>query len=222
MVTVEQGSYRVLVGSQQLEIPLVAIAADLTIALLISVDLGVAFAEVAGRELAAQLAPHDPEIVVSVATMGIPIAIEVTRSLGLDDYVILHKTPKIHLADAMAEPVQSITTAVPQRLLLDRARLDAVVGRRVAVVDDVISTGGSTKAALNLLRRVGAEPVVVGAVVTEGAQWQSYLGRDASLVRSLGAIPLFRHGSDGALVEDWEGLGGSTTAQAASGTHGDP
>ena len=58
--------------------------------------------------------------------MGIPIAIEVTRALGLDDYVILHKTPKIHLADDIAEPVRSITTAAPQRLLFDRARLEAV------------------------------------------------------------------------------------------------
>ena len=198
MVTVRQGTYKVDVGSQQLEIPLVPIADDLTIALLISVDLGVAFAEVAGGELAAQLAPFDPEIVVSVATMGIPIAIEVTRALGFDDYVILHKTPKIHLADAIGEPVRSITTAVPQRLLLDRDRLDAVVGRRV-----------------------GAEPVVVGAVVTEGAQWRSYLGEDAAIVQSLGAIPLFRHGPDGTLVEDWEGLGGSTTAEAASSTHGE-
>jgi adenine phosphoribosyltransferase len=221
MVTVPQGTYKVQVGSQELEIPLVAIADDLTIALLISVDLGVAFAEIAGGELAAKLAPYDAEIVVSVATMGIPIAIEVTRALGFDDYVILHKTPKIHLADAIAEPVRSITTAAPQRLLFDGARLDAVVGRRVAVVDDVISTGGSTKAALNLLRRVGAEPVVVGAVVTEGAQWRSYLGEDAALVQSLGAIPLFRHGPDGALVEDWEGLGGSTTADAAFTTLGE-
>jgi adenine phosphoribosyltransferase len=221
MVTVPQGTYKVQVGSQELEIPLVAIADDLTIALLISVDLGVAFAEIAGGELAAKLAPYDAEIVVSVATMGIPIAIEVTRALGFDDYVILHKTPKIHLADAIAEPVRSITTATPQRLLFDGARLDAVVGRRVAVVDDVISTGGSTKAALNLLRRVGAEPVVVGAVVTEGAQWRSYLGEDAALVQSLGAIPLFRHGPDGALVEDWEGLGGSTTADAAFTTLGE-
>ncbi len=221
MVTVRKGTYKVQVGSQELEIPLVPIADDLTIALLISVDLGVAFAEIAGGELAAKLAPYDAEIVVSVATMGIPVAIEVTRALGFDDYVILHKTPKIHLADAIAEPVRSITTAARQRLLFDRARLDAVVGRRVAVVDDVISTGGSTKAALNLLRRVGAEPVVVGAVVTEGAQWRSYLGEDASLVQSLGAIPLFRHGPDGALVEDWEGLGGSTTADAAFTTHGE-
>jgi adenine/guanine phosphoribosyltransferase-like PRPP-binding protein len=214
-VSARNGTYSVTVGSQELEIPLVAIAPDLTIALLISVDLGVAFAETAGRELAERLAPYDAEIVVSVATMGIPVAIEVTRALGFDDYVILHKTPKIHLADAIAEPVRSITTATPQRLLFDRARLWAVAGRRVAVVDDVISTGGSTKAALNLMRQVGAEPVVVGTLVTEGAQWRSYLGEDAALVQSLGSIPLFRHGKDGTLVEDWEGLGGSTTAEAA-------
>ncbi len=221
MVTVRHGTYTVAVGSQKLEIPLVPIAEDLTIALLISVDLGVAFAQRAGGELAEKLAPYDAEIVVSVATMGIPIAIEVTRALGLDDYVILHKTPKIHLADAIAEPVRSITTATDQRLLFDRARLEAVVGRRVAVVDDVISTGGSTKAALTLMRRVGAEPVVVGALVTEGGQWRSFLGEDAALVQSLGSIPLFRHGPGGRLVEDWEGLGGSTPADAASTSRGE-
>ena len=210
------GSYRVRVGSQEFDIPLVEIADDLTIALLISVDLGVGFAQTAGAELAAKLAPYDPEIVVSVATMGIPIAIEVTRALGLDDYVILHKTPKIHLQDAISEPVRSITTASVQRLLFDRARLGAVRGRRVAVVDDVISTGGSTKAALNLLREVAARPVVIGTLVTEGSNWRSFLGDDAPLVQALGAIPLFRHGADGALVEDWEGGGGSTPADAAT------
>jgi adenine/guanine phosphoribosyltransferase-like PRPP-binding protein len=210
------GTYRVRVGSQEFDIPLVEIADDLTIALLISVDLGVGFAQTAGAELAAELAPYDPEIVVSVATMGIPIAIEVTRALGLDDYVILHKTPKIHLQDAISEPVRSITTASVQRLLFDRARLGAVRGRRVAVVDDVISTGGSTKAALNLLREVDAQPVVIGTLVTEGSRWRSFLGDDAVLVRALGAIPLFRHGPDGALVEDWEGGGGSTPADAAT------
>jgi adenine phosphoribosyltransferase len=210
------GTYRVCVGSQEFDIPLVEIANDLTIALLISVDLGVGFAETAGAELAAKLAPYDPEIVVSVATMGIPIAIEVTRALGLDDYVILHKTPKIHLQDAISEPVRSITTASVQRLLFDRARLGAVRGRRVAVVDDVISTGGSTRAALNLLREVEAEPVIIGTLVTEGSHWRSFLGDDAQLVRALGAIPLFRHGRDGALVEDWEGGGGSTPADAAT------
>ena len=142
--TTERATYRTQVGSQEIVLPLVPLADDLTIALLICVDHGIGFSEQAGGELAEQLAPFGVDVVVSVATMGIPLAIEVTRALGLDDYVILHKTPKIHLGDALAEPVRSITTATPQRLLLDRARVGAVAGRRVAVVDDVISTGAST------------------------------------------------------------------------------
>jgi adenine phosphoribosyltransferase len=195
--------YRTSVGSQTLDLPLVPLSDELTIALLICVDHGVAFAETAGRELAALLAEFDPEIVVSVATMGIPLAIEVTRSLGLDDYVILHKTPKIHLGETLAEPVRSITTDAQQRLRLDPARAPALEGRRVAVVDDVISTGASTLAALNLVRRVGGEPVVIGALVTEGSGWSSVLGDDAPAVRTLGSIPVFRT-SVGQLVEDWD------------------
>ena len=157
-----------MVGSQAVELPLVPLSDDLTIALLICVDHGVAFAEVAGRELADLMRPAAPEIVVSVATMGIPLAIEASRALGLDDYVILHKTPKIHLGETWSEPVNSITTDKPQRLRMDPARVDAVRGRRVAVVDDIISTGASTLAALRLVRRIGAEPVVIGTLMTEG------------------------------------------------------
>ena len=196
-------TYKTTVGSQSVELPLVHIADGLTIALLICVDHGVAFSERSGAELAAKLAPAAPEVVVSVATMGIPLAIEVTRGLGLDDYVILHKTPKIHLGDTYVEPVRSITTGAPQTLRLDPARVDAVRGRRVAVVDDVISTGASLLAALNLLRRVDAQPVAIGAFLTEGAEWRAALGEDAERVSALGAIPLFSEGPDGALTEDW-------------------
>ena len=195
--------HRTSVGSQSVDLPLVQVAEDISIALLICVDHGVRFAETAGRELAALIEPLGAEIVASVATMGIPLAIEVTRALGLDDYVILHKTPKIHLADAFEEPVRSITTDRQQRLLFDRARRHAVAGRRVAIVDDVISTGGSSRAALNLLRQVGGEPVAFGALLTEGGQWREALGDDASLVHALGAIPLFLHQPDGTFVEDW-------------------
>lgn len=192
-------------GSQELDLPLVEVAPGVVIALLICVDHGVAFSERAGRELAALLHGAGPEVVVSVATMGIPLAIEVTRSLGLDDYVILHKTPKIHLGETWAEPVRSITTGADQTLRLDPAREGAVRGRRVAVVDDVVSTGASLRAALQLLRRAGAEPVVVGAFLAEGQQWRSALGKDADLVRTLGEIPLFRPRPDGSLAEDWVG-----------------
>ncbi len=190
-------------GSQAVDLPLVRVADGLTIALLICVDHGLGFSARAGRELAERLAPEVPEVVVSVATMGIPLAMEVTRALGLDDYVILHKTPKIHLGDTYVEPVRSITTGSTQTLRLDPRRVEAVRGRRVAVVDDVIPTGGSLLAALRLLRRVGAEPVVVGAFLTEGAEWRASLGPDAARVRSLGSVPLFRDGPGGELVEDW-------------------
>lgn len=191
------------VGSQEIELPLIQVADNITIALLICVDHGVRFAEKAGQELAELLEPHDIEVVASVATMGIPLAIEVTRALGLDDYAILHKTPKIHLADAVSEPVRSITTDADQRLLFDRARRGAVAGKRVAIVDDVVSTGSSSKAALNLVRRVGGNPVVFGTLLTEGGLWRQTLAGDAGKVVSLGSIPLFMHQPDGTTVEDW-------------------
>jgi adenine phosphoribosyltransferase len=199
------GRYRGRIGAQEVDLPLVPIADDLAIALLITVDHGVHFAERAGSELAALLAPYEADVVVSVATMGIPLAIEVTRALGLDDYLILQKTPKIHLQDALSEPVTSITTGSPQKLLFDRARVSVVAGRRVAVVDDVISTGASVRAALNILRRVGAEPVVIGAMLTEASTWREALGDDAALVHALGGIPVFRRKESGELIEDWDG-----------------
>jgi adenine phosphoribosyltransferase len=200
-------TYPTTVGSQAVELPLVALSDSLTIALLICVDMGVAFAETAGRELAELMAPAQPEIVVSVATMGIPLAIEASRALGFDDYVILHKTPKIHLGETWSEPVHSITTDKEQRLRLDPARVEAVRGRRVAVVDDVISTGASLLAALRLVRRIGAEPVVIGSLMTEGGAWRDALGADADNVRSLGSMPLFHPAADdgsGELIEDWD------------------
>jgi adenine/guanine phosphoribosyltransferase-like PRPP-binding protein len=197
------GSFRAHVGTQTLDLPLVEVDDGVAVALLITVDQGVAFGQTAGRELAALLGPDRPDVIASVATQGIPIAIEISRALGIDDYLILQKTPKIHLADAEAEPVKSITTGSSQRLLFDRERIQAVSGRRVAVVDDVVSTGGSLRAALALLRRVGAETVAIGTLVTEVGPWREALGDDAKLVRSLGSLPLFLRGDDGSYVEDW-------------------
>jgi len=198
-------TYSAEVGSQHVQLPLVPLGDDLTLALLITVDMGMEFMTTAGEELAEILRPYNVDIVATVATMGIPVAIEVTRALGLDQYVILHKTPKIHLADAVREPVRSITTDADQQLLFDRVRISDVQGKRVAIVDDVISTGASTGAALRLLRSVGAEVVAIGTLVTEASVWRTSLGEDAEKVRALGSIPIFRPDGQGGLVEDWAG-----------------
>jgi adenine phosphoribosyltransferase len=203
--TVTRGIYSVDIGSQRVDLPVVSLNENLALALLITVDMGIAFMAKAGEELAEVLAPYDLDVVATVATMGIPLAVEVTRHLGLDQYVVLHKTPKIHLADAVSEPVRSITTDAEQRLLFDRARLDDVRSKRVAIVDDVISTGASTGATLRLLRGVGAHVVVIGTLVTEASLWRAALGEDAPMVRALGSIPMFRPDGSGGLVEDWNG-----------------
>src|SRR5487761_36134 len=203
--TVESRNYPVEVGTQHVELPVVALSDTLSLALLITVDMGVAFMDRAGEELADLIRPYDVDIVATVATMGIPLCVEVTRHLGLDQDVILHKTPKIHLADAISESVRSITTDADQRLLFDRARIKDVDGKRVAIVDDVISTGASTGTALRLLRGVGADVVVIGTLVTEASLWRNSLGDDAKMVRALGSIPVFRPDGAGGLVEDWTG-----------------
>ena len=197
--------YQVEIGTQRVELPIVSLSDQLALALLITVDMGVEFMSQAGQELAEILRPYDVDIVATVATMGIPLAVEVTRHLGLDQYVILHKTPKIHLSDAVTEEVRSITTDADQRLLFDHARIKDVEGKRVAIVDDVISTGASTGAALRLLRRIGADVVTIGALVTEASVWRSALGDDALMVRALGSIPVFRPDGSGGVVEDWVG-----------------
>jgi adenine/guanine phosphoribosyltransferase-like PRPP-binding protein len=202
---VGERAYSVEIGTQRVELPIVSLSEQLALALLITVDMGVEFMSRAGSELADIIRPYDVDIVATVATMGIPLVVEVTRHLGLDQYVILHKTPKIHLTDAVSEPVRSITTNAEQRLLFDRARIDDVSKKRVAIVDDVISTGASTGAALRLLRGVGANIVVIGTLVTEASLWREALGEDALKVRALGSIPVFRPDGSGGLVEDWTG-----------------
>lgn len=203
--TVGERTYSAEIGTQHVELPVASLNDQLALALLITVDMGVKFMSQAGKELAQILLPYDVDIVATVATMGIPLVVEVTRHLGLDQYVILHKTPKIHLADAVSEQVRSITTDAEQRLLFDRARIKDVDGKRVAIVDDVISTGASTGASLRLLRGVGAHVVAIGTLVTEASRWRSALGDDALLVRALGSIPVFRPDGSGGLVEDWVG-----------------
>ena len=198
-------TFSVEIGTQHVELPIVSLSDQLALALLITVDMGVEFMFQAGAELADIIRPYEVDIVATVATMGIPLVVEVTRHLGLDQYIILHKTPKIHLADAVSEPVRSITTDAEQRLLFDRARIKDVKGKRVAIVDDVISTGASTGAALRLLRGVGADIVIIGTLVTEASLWRDALGPDAKMVRALGSIPVFRPDGSGGLVEDWNG-----------------
>ncbi|MGX9424984.1 MULTISPECIES: phosphoribosyltransferase family protein [Bradyrhizobium] len=191
MSALTPATYTVDIAGEPTELPLVAINERLAISLLMVIDMGVGFGERIGKALAARMKGKEPDIVVGAATLGIPVAIEVSRHLGLDQYVIVQKSPKIHLGDALVEYVQSVTSSGSQRLLLDRRAIPLLKGRRVVVVDDVVATGSSLAATLKLVRQAGAEVAGVGVILTEGHEWKKVLGADADLVTGLGHIPQF-------------------------------
>jgi adenine phosphoribosyltransferase len=184
-------TYTVNIAGEPVVLPVVPINRELAISLLMVIDMGVRFGERIGKALAAKLGPLKPDIVVGAATLGIPVVIEVSRALGLDHYVIAQKSPKIHLADALVQEVQSVTSAGKQRLMLDRRAVPLLAGRRVVVVDDVVATGSSLAATLALVRSAGAHIVGAGVILTEGHDWKKTLGADAALVQGLGHIPQF-------------------------------
>ena len=184
-------TYSVDIAGEPVMLPIVPINHKLAISLLMVIDMGVKFGERIGRAMADHLRPLKPDIIVGAATLGIPVVIEVSRALGLDQYVIAQKSPKIHLADALVQELQSVTSAGKQRLMLDRRSVPLLAGQRVAVVDDVVATGSSLAATLALARAAGAEIVGAGVILTEGHDWKKMLGADASLIRGLGHIPQF-------------------------------
>lgn len=207
------GAYTVAVGSQRITLPLMKIAPDLAISLLMTIDEPIAFIDTAGAELADALLQLGTavdasgvgiEVVVTAATLGIPVGSAVAKTLGHSRQVVLQKTEKKHLADALVEPLASITSHGKQQLRLDRRWVPLLKGKRVAFVDDVISSGGSCIAALNLIRAAGGDVVAIGAILVEGDSWKRKLGVDASMVVALGQIPLFKPAAGGrGWVEDW-------------------
>jgi adenine phosphoribosyltransferase len=124
-------TYTVDIAGEPITLPIVPINQKLAISLLMVIDMGVQFGELIGKALAAKLGPLKPDIIVGAATLGIPVVIEVSRALGLDQYVIAQKSPKIHLADALIQEVQSVTSSGKQRLMLDRRAVPLLAKRRV-------------------------------------------------------------------------------------------
>jgi adenine/guanine phosphoribosyltransferase-like PRPP-binding protein len=143
-----------------------------------------------------------PEVIVGIPTLGLDYARLVARDLGFADYVALGNSRKFWYSDALSVPVQSITSpGVDKRLYLDPMLLERVARKRVLIVDDVINTGGSAAAAIQLLQSAGAHLIGLCVVLIEGDAWRDVLTAFAAdwpaRVHSLGRIPLFRKTAEG-------------------------
>lgn len=152
-------------------------------------------------DLAAQLRPHAPDVVVGLPTLGLTLAAAVAERLGHSRYVPCGTSRKFWYVEELSVPMSSVTTHHVKRLYVDPRMLPLLKGRRVALVDDVISSGTSIVAGLSLMAAVGVEPVAVGAAMLQTDRWRAAL-TDLSPVwpdRVVGSLatPLLERAGDG-------------------------
>jgi adenine/guanine phosphoribosyltransferase-like PRPP-binding protein len=127
-------------------------------------------------DLAAKLSASRPEIVVGLPTLGLTLASAVAQKLGHGRYVPLGTSRKFWYREELSVPLSSITTPEQlKRLYVDPRMLPLLHGRRVALVDDVISTGASIAAALRLMENCEIEPVALGAAMLQSDRWRERL-----------------------------------------------
>ena len=118
------------------------------------------------KELLARCPEHD--VLITAESKGIPLVCEMARLNGNARYVLARKAPKLYMRDVLTVKVRSITTDHEQVLCLDGADAEYIKGKRVVIVDDVISTGESLRALETLVERAGG--VIAGrmAILAEG------------------------------------------------------
>jgi len=152
-------------------------------------------------EIAAAVAP---QVIAGLPTLGHVLAPLTARHLGHSNWVALGTTRKLWYEDALSVPLSSITSPTAgRRLWLDPRLLQRLQGRRVLLVDDVISTGTSARAGLALLRQAGAPAAVVIVAMAQGDRWRSGWP-DETPVLAVFASPLF-----GRIGSNWVARAGS-------------
>ena len=130
--------------------------------------------ECCARELLKKAPAYD--YIITAEAKGIPLAHEMARQAGDARYILARKGPKLYMQDVVSVSVNSITTAKEQKLYLDGADAKRIRGKRVLIVDDVISTGESLKALEALVEYAGGEICGRMAILAEGdAQYRSDL-----------------------------------------------
>ena len=182
--------YRMNVAGLQRDLPICKVTDSLYIAGFVvfgDQELTVACA----RELLKRAPAYD--YIITAEAKGIPLAHEMARQTGASRYFLARKVPKLYMTGVFESTVKSITTAKEQTLYLDTADAELMKGKRILIVDDVISTGESLHALEVLVERAGGTIVGRMAVLAEGD------AQDRPDIIYLEKLPLFH--PDGTIME---------------------
>ena len=133
------------------------------------------------------------DYIITAEAKGIPLAHEMARQTNASRYFLARKVPKLYMTGVFESTVKSITTAKEQTLYLDTADAELMKGKKILIVDDVISTGESLQALEVLVEKAGG--IIVGkmAVLAEGD------AQDREDLIYLEKLPLFN--PDGTVME---------------------
>ena len=139
------------------------------------------------RKTAPIIAKKLPEVdfIITAEAKGIPLAYEISKILNLNEYIVARKSVKAYMEEPIEVEVNSITTTNSQKLYLNNQDANKIKGKKVALIDDVISTGQSLKALEKLVEKAGANVVAKAAILAEGD------AKDRKDIIFLEALPTF-------------------------------
>jgi adenine phosphoribosyltransferase len=179
----ERETYGIDIAGIHRELELFEIKPGLKIAIL-NILGDVELVEACAKALAVKLADTDYDVLVTAEAKSIPIAHDLAAETN-KPYVILRKAYKPYMGDALESETLSITTGKPQTLYLDAKDRELITGKRVVIVDDVISTGSTLQGMRMIIEKAGGTIAAEAAILTEGerAKWADII--------SLGHIPVF-------------------------------
>ena len=175
-------TYTLNVAGLARELPIIKLSYDLSIASFVILgDTEIV------RKTAPIIAKKLPEVdfIVTAEAKGIPLAYEISRVLNLNEYVVARKSVKAYMEEPIEVEVNSITTTNSQKLYLNNQDAKKIKGKRIALVDDVISTGQSLKALERLVEKAGGKVLAKAAILAEGD------AKDRKDIVFLEALPTF-------------------------------
>ena len=174
--------YRIKVAGIERDLPLCPISDSLNIGAFVLFG-DVELTEKCAEELYKLAPEHD--IMITAESKGIPLIHAMCRISGKNQYVLARKSVKLYMENVIKCETQSITTSARQVLYIDGKDAEAMRGKRVLIVDDVVSTGGSLASLEDVVRRSGGTIVGKMAILAEG----DAIGR--SDITYLAPLPLF-------------------------------
>jgi adenine phosphoribosyltransferase len=158
-------TYPITVAGLKRDLPICRVTDDLYIAGFVIFG-DVELTEATARELNARVPDYD--LAITAEAKGIPLIHEMTRQSGRNKYIVARKAAKLYMNKVVELKVKSITTQAEQSLFLDEDDFKLMKGRRILVVDDVVSTGGSLRALEKLVNMAGGIVVGRATILAEG------------------------------------------------------